>query len=222
MCNQNNNSKVMKGTEIRFWGSKKVAKKIQWYRSLFTGDCSGEKSPTYINGRKNFEQMSQYMPSVKLILCVRNPVDRCYSNFQMGGRRKKNATFTDPSGTRNADKSRYFHLLNNNVLPYYSKDQIHICVAEWMRKDSNKELQKIYSFLDLPDYELPNTDMKANRAHKKGVRLADVKHPKIYKSWKNKYGEMSPELRQHLLKVFEKDNHDLFEFLGYDIPEWHK
>jgi hypothetical protein len=165
--------------------------------------------------------MSRHLPSVKLILCVRNPVDRAYSNFQMYLRQgDKQAPFTIKSSAKHINRGRYFHLLSKNVLPYYSKDQIHICVAEWMRKDSNKELQKIYSFLDLPDYELPNADMKANKAHRKGVILTDVKHPKIYKSWRNKYDTMPSELREHLLKVFEKDNNDLFEFLGYDIPEW--
>ena len=252
MCSQENDSETLTGTEITFWGSRNFKKGIQWYKSLFRGAVAGEKSPSYINNAKCFRQMARHIPDVKLILCVRNPVDRACSQYQMVQRRRyssevpgydnvakfskegKNYKLLVQRGKKvpNApgykdvvslsDKGRYHKLLKNNVLPCFSRDQLHICVAEWMRRDPNTEIQKVYDFLGLEHHSLPNARLESSIAHGKGKLKAEVKRPNDYKEWHNEYPELPVSTRMQLLKLFEQDNNKLFNFLGYTIPEWSK
>jgi len=74
-------------TEIRFWTNSaphhNFDKGINWYKNLFSGECCGEKDADLIRSKKAMELISKYIPDVKLILTVRNPVDRAFSEYNM-------------------------------------------------------------------------------------------------------------------------------------------
>lgn len=57
----------------------------QTYRSLFAGVCDekviGEASPMYLYSPQAPAQIKHYLPDVKLIAILRNPIDRAYSHF---------------------------------------------------------------------------------------------------------------------------------------------
>jgi hypothetical protein len=163
------------------------------------------------------------MPDVKLVLCIRNPVDRAYSQFQM--RQRRNPVTKAPSYQeleQSSEKGRYYTLITNNVLPYFPRGQLHLCVAEWMRHDPNAEIQKVYDFLGIGHHSLPNVRLESSIAHGKGKPKVEVKRSDDYKEWHNEYPKLPARMRAKLLKLFEKDNNRLFSFLGYEIPEWSK
>ena len=58
---------------------------LQGYRKHFQGVTNeiaiGESSPTYLYHPKAPERIQHYIPDVKLIAILRNPVERAYSNY---------------------------------------------------------------------------------------------------------------------------------------------
>lgn len=61
---------------------------LQWYRDTFFSHCNesliiGEKSPSYLWGRKVPEKVRRNYPNVKLVVLLRNPVDRLHSHWWM-------------------------------------------------------------------------------------------------------------------------------------------
>jgi hypothetical protein len=62
---------------------------IEWYSTLFpkkkflSRKITGEASPFYLFHPLAAERIHAHYPSIKLIVLLRNPIDRAYSHFQM-------------------------------------------------------------------------------------------------------------------------------------------
>ncbi len=217
-------------TEIRFFNNGKPYKNwekgAEWYKSLFEGTCCGEKSANYIESKEAMRRISDLIPQVKLILCVRNPVDRAYSEHNMyiaGGKKRSsiNAVFSPSSSHRK--KGNYMKILRKNVFPFFDREQLHIVIQERMKAETNQEMNKIYEFLGLaPYYSLTETVhakerdqpvVSTNRGFVPGVR-------NNYKTWATEYPPLKSEIRRKLIKSYKADNEELFEFLGFRVQEW--
>jgi len=115
---------------------------------------SGEKS-LYGHSKKSMAAIVEHIPDVKLIFAMRNPVDRGYSEYQMSVRRKRNrgAYNFDLGSAKYSKKGQYLKILQENILPFFPKENIHFTVNEWMRNDMNKELNKIYDFIGADHFD---------------------------------------------------------------------
>ncbi len=207
-------------TEIRFWnngGPYHTWKKkgVEWYKTLFSGDCSGEKSANYIESNEAFKRMKIHMPDVKLVLCVRNPVNRAYSEYQMQRHtapRKHTRGFDTAVNDKGYKKrGRYYDLLSNNVLPYFSKEHLYLVIQERMYKDTQAEIDKLCDFLGAKYAQVSVNAVDSKDRDKKMTS---------YRKWKTKYGPMSEKSRDELKKYYAEPNKQLFDFLGEEIAEW--
>ncbi len=70
--------------EIHYF-SKKISRGAQWYLLHFRETCKiqGEKSPTYLYNSQCHRQMHRLLPQAKILIVLRNPVDRAFSNWNM-------------------------------------------------------------------------------------------------------------------------------------------
>lgn len=207
-------------TEIRFWNNGGPyhtwkTKGIEWYKTLFSGDCCGEKSANYIESNEAFKRMKIHVPSVKLVLCVRNPVDRAYSEYQMQRHTapKKHTRGFDAAVNDKGYRKRggYYDLLDSNVLPYFSKEHLYLVIQERMYKDTQGEIDKLSDFLGVEHAQMP-------------VSMVDSKdrdkNMDSYRKWKTKYNPMSEKAKRELSKYYLEPNKRLFDFLGEEITEW--
>lgn len=217
MC-KNPEDPKKKSTEIRFWnngGPYRTWKKgTKWYKNLFSGDCCGEKCANYIESKKTFERLSQHIPNVKLILCVRNPVDRAYSEYRMSSVLRK---YTDiPFEKKFKDsffrgKGDYYYQINRNIISLFPKEQLYIVVQERMKNNPEVEMNKLYEFLGVPEFSNPTADIVA------GNKDAVIDG---YKRWSSNYKPMSASIRSKLESYYRDANNKFFEFLGEEIDEW--
>jgi hypothetical protein len=207
-------------TEIRFWNNGKphrVRKNGEdWYRGLFSGKCSGEKCANYIESAKTMNNIFDGVPSVKIILCIRNPVDRAYSEFQMMKKTRPNIYKIGFSKLirKNSEiisKGMYFSQIKKNILPFFDKDDIFISIQERMKYDLNMELNKIYNFLNVDTIE-----HKTHRVSSKD-KDGDVSG---YRSWSSKYPPMTKSDRKYLNKKFKSSADDIRRFIGDTVEEW--
>ena len=136
-------------TEIRFFnngGPHHTWKKkgIEWYKTIFDKDAKkvGEKSANYIESKIAMERIFTTCPKAKIILCIRNPTYRAYSEYQM-------QLHTSPNkwkGFKNIvtrtklpiiPKGHFYDTIKQNVLPFFSKD--HSCIS-YPRKSNSLSL----------------------------------------------------------------------------------
>ena len=205
-------------TEIRFWNNGGPhypwRRGLTWYKSLFSGTCAGEKCANYIESPSAMRLMCRHMPEAKIVVCIRNPVDRVLSEFWMHNFKpekiKKFNKFAEAPGPR--ARSCYYDQLQRAVLPFYPKDQIYVVIQERMLKDTNKELNNLRLWLGLPFFNAPvnHISFRDRDLHIGGLRVWETEH-KV---------DMSTSLRGELNEYFKPHNDKLFDWLGYSIDDW--
>jgi len=198
-------------TEVKFFSNEKRWRRgINWYKGFFTqSDClQGEKSPEYLFNKKCHSRMHNMVPSAKLIILLRNPVDRAYSqwnhynqvyDFQSKYWGWEKTDFETAIRMREEviKRGEYINQITH-LLRFFSKEQMHICITERLQKKPHSELEKIWSFLDVSS--------KTLEFHNRNVR----EYP----------SPMKEETRKKLHVHFQSFNELLFDYLGYSIPEW--
>jgi hypothetical protein len=200
---------------------------LGWYLQFFNKKdwpapvCTGEASPYYF-----FHPLAPYrifntFPDIKLILLLRNPVSRTYSQYHhmkrkgrislsfehciklereiLAGRREaffENENHSDMIYRRFSflARSRYAEQLSV-WSKYFPKEQLHIIKSEDYFSYPEKTFQEVFHFLELTPFE--------------------VKFQKEHQA--SDYPPMKPETRQQLYEYFEPFNQDLYQMTGRDF-----
>jgi len=198
--------------EIQFFNNEKNWQRgVNWYKSHFTqSDClQGEKTPEYLFFNKCHKRMHRIVPNAKLIILLRNPVDRAYSHwnhFNQDYEQSKHWGWKivdfETAVTSHRDMIKRGEYIDQigQLLTFYDKSQIHISIAERMKKDPVKEIGNVFSFLDISHVDVQYQN----------------NHVRVYPE------PMKKDIRKHLLEYYQPFNARLFDFLGYSVPEWEK
>jgi hypothetical protein len=193
---------------------------INWYRSMFPTEkemkqvkketnfaITGEDTPFYFWKKEAAERIFEDIPNSKIIIIFRNPVDRAYSNYNLGIRKKteslsfedaideemnflKTHSFRDAVDRRRSYLSK--GLYENQIKIWFDnfpREQIHILCTEDMKKNPKESLLKIFQFLGIPNYTLKNPQRQKSAEYKK----------------------MEDETREKLLAFYKPYNQKLFE-----------
>lgn len=206
-----------------------------WYRSHFPLQLqrayserrlgyrclTGEATPYYIFHPHAPRRIAQLLPDIKLIVLLRNPVDRAYSHYNHELRKKtETLTFEEalqqeparlaPEIERMMQDENYYSFAHQHYsylsrgiyveqlqtwFKFFAKDRFLILKSEDFNKDISGTLNQIYRFLGLP--ELPPKDYPY---HNRGD-----------------YREMPPEVRLHLQDYFKPYNQQLYRLLDRDF-----
>ncbi|MBI2471304.1 MAG: sulfotransferase domain-containing protein [Planctomycetes bacterium] len=227
--------------EIYFFNNSRnyFQKGVGWYKAYFpsllykyysTHICgndflTGEATPGYMFHPHAPKRISELLPEVKIIILLRNPVDRAYSHYYHEVKRKRETlSFEDAirmeeerlrgefdriMKDENYTSSKYVHysyLLRGiyvdqlkRVYSYFNKNQVIILKSEDFFKDSQATIEKVLQFLGLSGWQ-PKDFKKANVGS---------------------YQKMDPAVRSWLLDYFEPHNHKLYEYLGVNFG-WEK
>lgn len=220
-------AKKKESIEMNFWKSTFYKKGHDWYKSFFKDNLiGGEKTPGYYMSKASMREIYNFIPDCKIILCVRHPVDRAYSQFQMNF--KSSATpsnFTmDLFKKRYARDGKYFFHLKKNVMPFFDDSQIYVVVMEKMKSNTTKEMKKLFKFLGVEDLNLPSKKiyeiLRQDRTRNEDVALSLTEN--FYRVWDRHKGKLSGEMRTELLNFYKPYNQELFDYIGYEIKEWRK
>ncbi len=207
-------------TEIRFWNNGEPyytwKNGFDWYKNLFSGECCGEKCANYIESVVAMKRISQNIPNVKIILNVRNPIDRIYSEFNM---MKKTSPKRYRQGFRKIvrrdrgmiEKGMYFKQVQRKILSFFSRENLYISIQERMAADVNKELNAVYDFLGV---DRINKDVENISDKSKDIFIDN------YKKWHSEYPPMKQPEKEHLKRLYGEANKRFFGFIGEEINEW--
>ncbi|NEQ39467.1 MAG: tetratricopeptide repeat protein [Okeania sp. SIO3I5] len=169
--------------EIYFW-SRHFDKGINWYLAHFppipkgTKFLTGEATPTYINSRQTPARLFSIFPQIKLIIILRNPVDRAISHYyhevrsKMENKSLSEAIFSQLERLQKIPESALQEAYWNHISYYISygvyvefikkwmdifpREQFLILRSEDFYQDPGITMQKVFKFLGLPKYQLQN------------------------------------------------------------------
>lgn len=180
-----------------------------WYFSHFEGKCAGDKTPSYIYTRKSMERIAHMLPDIKLILCVRNPVDRLISWYEHKVLRLNKFSpqeyplsaykifpeqhFYDPVKT-----GCYAEIIKNNMLPYFPLDKCHFVIQENMNANPDLEIQNILKYLRVEEIQL-------------SCEHINVSQNKI---------SIDKKTRDELLDYYYKYNIEFSELTSLSVAQW--
>ena len=203
-----------------------------WYRSYFPVQVrnsrkyiTGEASPYYLFHPHAPRRASTVLPDAKLIVMLRNPVDRAYSHYQHQVKRGKGEgretlTFEEaieaekrilPGEVSKMLQDEFYESLRHRTrsylrrgiyidqllawLSFFPRKQMLILKSEDLFNDTTNVLERILDFLKIPHW-VPETYSIPN---------------------KREYAGVSPLIRQRLDEYYKPHNQRLYEYLGVDL-----
>ena len=205
---------------------------LHWYRSLFPSIFTKYRiksktnffmtydvTPSYIRRPWNARRIKNLFPNTKLIVILRNPVDRAYSHYKLLNRVfgevrsfdeiiKEEMNNISKWNVDSKDDNYFATKVEKSILArgfyaeqlsiwfeLFSKNQILIVSSEKLLSDTKNTVNDIFKFLNLPQFKIPNTE-KVN-----------VSPP----------SKMNPETRKLLIDFFRPYNQELDKFLNLDF-----
>jgi len=195
------------------------ARRVQ--RRLGTRPAVGEATPDYLLHPWGPERVHAFDPRMRLIVVLRDPVERAYSQYQMQVRKfgetlafeqaldREEAEFPDelarmledPTYTWPADRrrsyvarGRYAELLER-WLGFFAREQLLVLTSEELWSDPTAAVRDIESFLDIPAWP-QGAYPHSSAGHYEPMPLA---------------------ARERLARIFEPHNRSLEELLGREL-----
>ena len=206
---------------------------LNWYRSMFPrkkqiedirrkegAAITGEDTPFYFWNPIAAKRIQKILPNIKLIIILRNPIDRAYSEYQDLVSRESNSpsfeTFIENEiNTRKKGiiiTEENFEIFNQNDsyllkgiyidqlkiwAGLFPKEQIFTLSTESLNSDPTASMESVFQYLNLPDYK--------------------IKKPQHQKQ--KKYTPMDSQTRKLLIEFFKPHNERLFKFIGKEF-DW--
>ena len=198
-------------------------KEKEAFELLQENKLNGEKSPHYILDRTIMEKISMEYPDIKLIICLRHPIQAFHSFYNWRVREHilgraiginpnvvsfEKLVFEDLKikGIWNSVYC-YMKYIQENVLQFFDRKQIYFVIQERMFEDVNNEVKKIFEFLGVN-----NINCEFFRDYNYTEKQT---YPPIDYSSEN-----YPKVIEKLYNLYKPFNDSLYKFLGEKIPEW--
>lgn len=239
----------MPDPELHFF-SREFSNGVEWYLSHFAGRSSsqkltGEKSNSYLEDEHSAARIRTLLPNAKLVVQLRNPVERAYSDYCMLYRRnevgKDIERYLDPKrsdGTRFLSGGLYATLLERYA-ETFPLSQIRVVFYEDIKLNPREHLATVRRFLGTDPYSAPPVSQKVKDKSSAvvGPRLrqflapakplvAPFRSTSAFKSFRSliarepNYSPLSAELRARLVEYYERDVERLGTILGRNLAPW--
>lgn len=150
--------------------NKNHEKSFSWYMNHFrhctANKIKGEFSAIYLYDKNAPSLIRKFFPEVKLIACLRNPIDRAYSQYWMwrSYQRIENRAFEYAIREESQYIERgYYSKQLKRYLEFFSIDQMFILLFDDMINHPLEELCKVFKFLNVST----DTDISSKILRKK-------------------------------------------------------
>lgn len=234
---QHSNIASASGKELWFFDTN-FKRGLIWYRSNFPTVffkyyekiihhqkiITGEASTNYIFHPLAAKRTYSVLPDAKIILLLRNPIDRAYSSWAMHVRRGTEKLSFEEAIKQEEEriageeqkileneyydsfKLMHYSYLKRGIyieqikkwMKLFPKNRFLIIKTEDFKLNTKKTMSEIFDFL-----EVPNFDVNQKRENV------------------GKYTEMNPETRNLLIEYFKPHNKKLYKYLGRNF-DWDK
>jgi hypothetical protein len=208
----------------------------------------GEATPEYLFRPESADQICRYLPEVKALVLLRNPVDRAYSGYwhgvrdgwvrgtfrqtidaELAGDRYRGKAFRDL-----VQRGRYVEQLERYRQLGFDRDRMLVLIFEEVLADESAALLEVQNFLGLQPLltQFPRVNQARSNSLPRIIANAFARtriwrHP-LFSKVANKTDRpftpspMDPEMRETLVAYYRSWNNELSELLGRDLSFWNQ
>lgn len=234
---QQHSAVFMPGTETHYF-SRYFERGPAWYGTFFAPAAAhqivGEKSTSYLDHAEAVRRLRDALPEVRLIMQLRNPIERVWAHYCMDFRRDEASADVDrhlradgAAGERLRAGSLYFRHIAR-VFELFPREQLCVTLYDDLDRETASVLNRIRAHIGLApaigrveDAGEPRRPSAASeglvaplgegaRRHRTGSALGrPVRYP-----------DLSHTLRARLRAYYQDDVRALSELLGRDLSFW--
>lgn len=235
-----------------YYGTSRIDS-LSKYNSLFSERENerflGEASVSYLFYPDVSKRIKAYNPKSKIIIMLRNPIDRAFSHYLMDYRLGLTSkSFEEEFKSQDSLNFQQYFLLGNycnqvkNYLEVFGPENVHIIWYSDFKQNSEKELQKVIKFIGLKsDFKVDfNTVHNSFSMPKNNIirRIYSVVWFRKVLSFifpdtlvdfiksilfnKGKKPKLLEESRKILLSYYKSDIEDLEQLLSVNLSRWKK
>lgn len=218
---------------------------LEQFRDAAPDQIIGEKSADYLAHPDTARRIAEWLPNVRLIVQLRNPIERAYSDYCMLYRR----------GTVAGDPRPYFHRTTTpqprfledglyrqhleRFFTHFPRDQITVILHEDIHERPLDIIAEVCRHIGVPPPEAPAVMTRVNGAEAPllplGVRrtlrpLKPIAAPLRGQPWFEamrapfarpvEYPQLGQDLQQQLREFYAEDITSLSQLLGRDLSPW--
>lgn len=252
LCEHEDIFAIQKETEFFSFFNKRKSKNyhindIKKYQKLFDGSekykIKLDVSTTYLCSPDAIKNIKKYSKNCKIIICLRNPIDRAYSRYWMSA--KNNHDLVNYSSKKflkfffehNTDiywsNVRIRGMYYKNVKSFikeFGKSNVLILFYDDLKKNSNLFFKNIYDFLKIKNNILPNKKIYADSLYAKNKFIHKVfnmysdKIPNnlFFNYLKNFYKLLRKKLLKKYPKIGNYEKKKITEYYIDDIVQLEK
>ena len=224
---------------------------IDWYKAQFghyRGEAAiGEASPDYLHGQWSENDIPALiyteLPSVKLIACLRNPVDRAFSRY-LNALAKRDYNLAFNFEQKLVDRPEfiregfyYDHL--QRFLRWFPRDQLLVVLFDDLRGDPRGFMRQIYEFIGvdssfyagIENVRINAAAGKRNLAKSRAAWYLSraLSRARFYKAsdWVRRFNAaevpaLSDNMRTQLVEIYKEKNLLLQEMIQRDLSHWNR
>jgi hypothetical protein len=180
------------------------------------GQICGDFTPSYMYWDGAFERIRDYNPSMRIVMILRNPVERAHSHWTMDRKRgRETLDFEEAirceldrseTGTGEQDRVRsycargYYAAQVRRAKETFGPEKVHLIRYDDYAAEQEAELARLCSFLGIRD---------------------DVALPQTW-TFRSGRGDLDDGLRSFLLDHFRSHNDELERETGWDLGSWNR
>src|SRR5438552_3764770 len=185
------------------------------FRPVARAGLAGEVTPSYLYWKPAMERIWNYNPQIKLVVLLRNPVDRAFAHWNMQRFKDRepldflDALKEEPrriaqpltiESRRFAYVDRGFYCGQlDRVFKFFPREQVKIVKFEHFRDRKQETLDEIFEFLGVKPLR---------RVRDKDRNVVPYERA------------MTPEERKYLSTIFAVEIAKLEQMLGWDCSDW--
>jgi Sulfotransferase family len=224
--------------ELRFFLGPISPPAIERYRENF-GDWRGERAvgeatPVYMYSEDALERMAELVPEARLLVILRDPVDRAYSDYwQRRADGREDRTFAEvvaAGGAIYVRRSRYVTALER-VCAHFPREALHVLLFEDLCRAPGEVFGSICQHLGVSTEFVPTepgapansfVHFRSQRVRAVARRLPGLAGRVLGRlnSGRRPYPPLASDLRRVLRRQLESDNERLASWLGRELTPW--
>lgn len=199
-------------------------KKKNWYRLFFPfnkkNKITGEATPYYFSHPKAASRLKKLYPDIKLILILRNPIDRAISSYY----KQRKLEIEDLDSIEKAVTAETHRLKDSmeNMLikaDYDFNHKNYAYLERGMYYENLKRWQSLFDESQLLIFEFEELFGNLNYNYKKVINFLNIDSQDISFNHYNKgsYEDIDSKFRLELFNKFEANNQKLYQLLQSDF-----
>lgn len=175
------------GEQKPHWGVKTLAEYEELFEGVTTEKAIGEASTWYLYSQSAAQQIKKYIPYVKVIIILRNPIERAYSswafrvqcgwesivNFEQAVQAEKNRIANHYEWDFHYLQTGFYYEQIKRYFNLFPRNQIFICTHDSLNQDCISLLQNIFNFLEVDNNFIPDVSIRHNQTKLAKSQLVD-------------------------------------------------